>query len=126
MSSEETKEPAPVVGDKNDEASNEAETGANQVSDVNLDADNSSSNVVQTRVVVDGGRKDLPKLDSPPRSSDHRHRLEEEWQRVGELSRLNGLSDDKRRNWQPILNVFSLEYNFLLVRKFEKASWKES
>ena len=46
MSSEETKEPAPVVGDKNDEASNEAETGANQVSDVNLDADNSSSNVV--------------------------------------------------------------------------------
>ena len=47
MSSEETKEPhAIAVADKNDEASNGAETGANQAGDGNVDSDKSASNVV--------------------------------------------------------------------------------
>ena len=72
MSSEVTKEPAPVVGDKNDEASNEAETGANQVSDVNLDADNSSSNVVpdDAENVDDEDHEDPLVIDEAEEKSD--------------------------------------------------------
>jgi len=72
MSSEETKEPSPVVGDKNDEASNEAETGANQDPDVNVDAESSSSNVVpeDAEPVGDEDHEDPLVIDEAEEKSD--------------------------------------------------------